>query len=124
MRKSLLAVVALLSTTAPVLAQQYDVLIRGGTVYDGSDTPGRVTDVAIKGDRIVMVGAIPASATAKSTVDAAGKIVAPGFIDPHSHAGPNIVTPNLAAALPILHQGITTVMINPDGGGRHALTSR
>jgi N-acyl-D-aspartate/D-glutamate deacylase len=50
-------------------------------------------------------------------VDAAGKYVTPGFIDPHSHAAPGIETAELAAALPILYQGVTTVMINPDGGG-------
>ena len=43
--------------------------------------------------------------------------MAPGFIDPHSHAAPGIETAELAAAGPILYQGITTVMINPDGGG-------
>lgn len=117
MRPMLLAVVALLAATSPASAQHYDVLIRGGTVYDGSEAPGRKADVAIKGDRIVAVGTIPASARATTTVDATGRIVAPGFIDPHSHASPNIQTAKLAAALPMLHQGITTLMINPDGGG-------
>lgn len=93
------------------------MLIRGGTVYDGSGAPGRRADVAIRDDRIVAVGTIPATATAKTMVDARGRIVAPGFIDPHSHAAPNIQTPELAAALPMLHQGITTLFLNPDGGG-------
>lgn len=117
-----LPVVALLATTSPALAQSYDVLIRGGTVYDGSGTPGRTADVAIRADRIVAVGTIPAGAKAKTVVDAKGRIVAPGFIDPHSHAAPNIETPKLAAALPMLYQGITTLMINPDGGGPADLT--
>jgi N-acyl-D-amino-acid deacylase len=117
-------VVALLATTSPAHAQHYDVLIRGGTLYDGSDTPGRTGDIAITGERIVAVGSIPAGATAKTTIDATGKIVAPGFIDPHSHAAPNIQTPQLAAALPMLYQGITTVMINPDGGGPADLTQQ
>lgn len=117
MRPILLTVVALLAGTSPAAAQRYDVLIRGGTVYDGSEAPGRKADVAIKGDRIVAVGIIPASARATTTVNATGRIVAPGFIDSHSHAAPNIQTAKLAAALPMLHQGITTVMINPDGGG-------
>ncbi|ODP36972.1 N-acyl-D-amino-acid deacylase family protein [Sphingomonas turrisvirgatae] len=119
-----LTLTALLATAAPVAGQTYDVLIRGGTVYDGSDTPGRQVDVAIKGDRIVAVGRIEKHATAKMVVDAAGKIVAPGFIDPHSHGAPNIQTPRLAAALPMLHQGITTIMINPDGGGPADLTKQ
>jgi len=117
MKRLALSLTVLLAAGSPALAQHYDVLIRGGTVYDGSDTPGRTADVAIAGDRIAAVGTIPAAATATTLIDASGKIVAPGFIDPHSHAAPNIQTPKLAAALPMLHQGITTLMINPDGGG-------
>lgn len=117
MKRFALPAVALLATASPALAQDYDVLIRGGTVYDGSGAPGRSADVAIQGDRIVAVGTIPAAATAKTLVDARGKIVAPGFIDPHSHAAPNIQTPELAPALPMLYQGITTLFMNPDGGG-------
>jgi N-acyl-D-amino-acid deacylase len=104
-------------SSAYAQAPQYDVLIRGGTVFDGTGAPRRAADVAIRGGRIVEVGAIPASATATRVIDATGKFVTPGFIDPHSHAAPAIGTPELAAAPPVLYQGITTVMINPDGGG-------
>lgn len=103
------------------LAQDYDVLIRGGTVFDGSLAPRRITDVAIRGDRIVEVGAIPASATAARVIDATGKYVTPGFIDPHNHSvlGDNtgIETQALAGAVPMLHQGITSILLNADGGG-------
>jgi N-acyl-D-amino-acid deacylase len=112
------------STAAVAQAQDYDVLIRGGTVFDGTGAARRAADVAIKGDRIVEVGAIPASATATKVIDAKGKFVAPGFIDPHSHAAPGITTPELAAAPPILYQGITTVLLNPDGGGPGDLTKQ
>jgi len=112
-----LALSLMSGVSATALAQEYDVLIRGGMVYDGTGAEGRAADVAIKGERIVEVGAIPATATATTTVDATGKIVSPGFIDPHSHAAPEIGTPELSSAVPILYQGITTVMINPDGGG-------
>ncbi|HVI33717.1 N-acyl-D-amino-acid deacylase family protein [Phenylobacterium sp.] len=105
------------SASAWAQAADYDVLIRGGRVFDGSLKPGVLADVAIKGDRIVKVGDIPASATADQVVDAKGRYVTPGFIDPHSHAAPGIETAELAAAQPILYQGITTVMLNPDGGG-------
>lgn len=108
---------ALVSATGAWAAERYDVLIRGGTVLDGTGSPRRTTDVAIKGDRIVEVGSIPADATAEKVIDAAGKIVAPGFIDPHSHAAPGITTEKLAHAAPILYQGITTVLLNPDGSG-------
>src|SRR5688500_20313835 len=70
---------ALLATTAPAEKPAYDLVIRGGTVYDGSGGPGIRGDVAIKGDRIACVGACPGAA-AKS-VDAAGKAVTPGFIN-------------------------------------------
>ena len=106
----------LLGLVVPAHAQ-YDVLIRGGKLLDGTGNPWRYADVAIKGDRIVAVGPLPASATAAKVIDAKGKYVSPGFIDPHSHASPGITTEKLAAAVPILLQGITTVMINPDGGG-------
>ena len=98
-------------------AQDYDVLIRGGTVYDGTGSKGQKLDVAIKGNRIAKVGDIPASATATKVVDASGKIVAPGFIDPHSHTVDGLAAPETASAGAPLFQGITTVMINPDGGG-------
>src|SRR5690606_1097142 len=109
----------LLMQPAATFAQesQYDILIRGGRVLDGTGAPWRYADVAIRDDRIVAVGYIPKDAKAARTIDAAGKYVTPGFIDPHSHAAPAIATPERAAAVPILYQGITTVVVNPDGGG-------
>ena len=59
---------------------EYDLIITGGTVIDGSGSPGFPADVAIKGDRIVKVGQM-AGATATQTRDVRGQIVAPGFID-------------------------------------------
>lgn len=58
----------------------FDVVVRGGTVYDGSGEPGRKVDVGIRGDRIVTLGDL-SSAAAKTTVDAANLAVAPGFIN-------------------------------------------
>lgn len=60
---------------------EYDLIIRGGRVVDGTGRRGFKADVAVRGDRIVRVGNVPASARAKRTVDAAGLVVAPGFID-------------------------------------------
>ena len=117
-RTCLASLLLALPTVAPAQqAPDYDVLIRGGRVLDGTGMPWRYADVAIRGERIVAVGPIPATATAARVIDATGRYVTPGFIDPHSHAVPGISTPELAAAVPILYQGITTVMINPDGGG-------
>src|SRR5687767_11033787 len=96
--------------------QTYDVLIRGGRVLDGTGTPWMHADVAITGDRIAAVGRL-SGAAAKQVVDAAGLFVAPGFIDGHTHAGPALAQEKTAAAAPLLMQGITTVFVNPDGGG-------
>lgn len=119
---SLLATLALAMGDTPEVEAQYDLLIRGGRVMDGSGNPWRYADVAINGDRIVGVGNF-ASATATRVVDASGKVVAPGFIDIHSHAdGPNRTSTGLRsdeaprrAAPNLVMQGITTVVVNQDG---------
>ena len=64
---------------------RYDLLISGGTLIDGTGAPGRRADVAIVGGRIAAIGTIPRTA-AKETLDATGLVVAPGFIDVHTHA--------------------------------------
>ena len=109
------ALLLLGASAGAAVAADYSVLIRHGTVIDGTGAPRRAADVAIKDDRIVLVGQIPAAATADKVIDATGKLVVPGFIDPHSHSWPGLGDPKLADAKPILLQGITTVMINPDG---------
>jgi N-acyl-D-amino-acid deacylase len=113
--KTLLLALPLLASI--VSAQTYDVLIRGGRVLDGTGTPWRQADVAINGDRIVEVGAVPATATARRLIDAQGLYVSPGFIDSHSHAGEALIIKDRAGVRPIVTQGVTTVFINPDGGG-------
>ncbi|HEX7957440.1 MAG TPA: D-aminoacylase, partial [Pyrinomonadaceae bacterium] len=60
---------------------EYDLVIRNGRVVDGTGRRAFRADVAVRGDRVVRVGSVPASARAKRTVDAAGLVVAPGFID-------------------------------------------
>ena len=71
-------------------ASTYDVLIRGGTIYDGSGSPPITGDVAIKGDSIVAVGTV-APGTATTTVDATGLAVAPGFINMLSWANESLL---------------------------------
>jgi len=62
----------------------YDLIIQGGTVFDGTGTPGVVTDLAIKGERIAAIGDV--GGNAERTIDATGLYVAPGFVDMHSHS--------------------------------------
>ncbi len=93
-----------------------DLILRNGRVVDGSGNPWYRADIGIQGDRIVAIGDLSGS-TADHDLDVEGRLVTPGFIDTHSHAGGGLATPELSAALPLLAQGITTVFINPDGGG-------
>jgi len=111
-----LALLALLGLPLVASAQPYDVIIRNGRVLDGSGSPWRHVDIAIDGDRIVAVGRL-GDAPARRVIDATGLYVAPGFIDPHSHASSGLAREQTSLAHPLLAQGITTVIINPDGGG-------
>jgi len=79
----------LLSATVAAQAPAYDLIIRGGTLYDGSGQPPVVGDVAIKDDRIVAVGKV--AGTAKSEVQAKGMAVAPGFINMLSWATESLI---------------------------------
>jgi N-acyl-D-aspartate/D-glutamate deacylase len=83
-----------------------DVIIRGGKIVDGSGLPGYLGDVGIKGDRIVSVGR-PLTDAAK-VIDATGKVVTPGFVDPHTHYDAQLCFDPYA--FPAIEHGITTVV--------------
>ncbi len=113
----LLALVGILALAPAASAQErYDVLIRNGRVLDGEGNPWFRADVALDGREIAAVGDL-ADADAARVIDAEGLYVAPGFIDSHSHAGPGLASGGLSHGEPLLAQGVTTVLINPDGGG-------
>lgn len=105
---------------APAIAaqQQVDVLLRNGTVVDGTGAPERRADVGVSGDRITFIGdATRDRVQARRTIDATGLIVAPGFIDPHTHTLGDLSSPQRRGNVNYLMQGVTTVITNNDGGG-------
>ncbi len=109
------AALALLFTSSPALtaAEAYDLVIRRATLIDGTGAPRITGDLAIRGDRIVALGQLPADAVARDEIDAAGRVVAPGFIDVHTHAED-------VAELPVgenfIRMGVTTIVTGNCGG--------
>ncbi len=116
-----MALGTLLLTAGLALACQpppgpFDVLIVGGTLVDGSGEERREADVGIVGGEIVFVGDAQ-GAEAADTIDASGLIVAPGFIDAHSHTVPAMtVRPEQRFNEGVVRMGVTTVVGGPDGG--------
>ena len=90
----------------------YDLLIRGGRIADGTGATLRQADLAINAGRVAAIGDLSA-ATARTVIDAAGHIVAPGFIDVHTHAD-EIADQPLAEHF--LRMGVTTVVAGNCGG--------
>lgn len=111
---------------AATAATPADFLIRGGTVYTGADAPPFAGDVVIAGDKIVYVGTSGATLyQAQRVVNAHGKIVAPGFIDAHSHPDTYVgsADPKQRLNAPWLFQGATTLFIGVDGEGTPDVTT-
>jgi N-acyl-D-aspartate/D-glutamate deacylase len=92
----------------------YDLVIKGGTVVDGTGAPARTADVAVADGRIVEVGDVDAS-SATRTVDADGALVAPGFVDIHSHYDGQATWDS--QLLPSSWHGVTTVVMGNCGVG-------
>ena len=110
---------ATLAACAPVLRRtgpKVDVVIRGGTVFDGSLTAtGVESDVALNGGRVVAIGRRLAE-QGRLEVDAKGQAVSPGFIDVHSHGdGTLFADPNSES---MIRQGVTTIVVGQDGSSR------
>src|SRR5438067_10187810 len=95
-----------------------DLLIRGGQVLDGTGAEAVQADVGVRADRIVFLGMSHTQhMDAARVIDAAGLIVSPGFIDPHTHADGDLLDPVRHSNLNYLMQGVTTVIVGNDGGG-------
>ena len=111
MKRALLGAIALLLGAAPVPAPQYDIVIRGGQVLDGSGGPAVRADVAVKDGRIVRVGRV--AGRGRDEVDARGRQVAPGFIDMMDQSGEPLL--EHGGADNKLMMGVTTLIAGEGG---------
>ena len=91
----------------------YDLIIRGGTIYDGLGGAPFVGDIAISGDTIAAVGSV--SGPAREEIDASGHIVTPGFVDIHTHYDGQATWDDVMA--PSSWHGVTTVVMGNCGVG-------
>ncbi|HUA87598.1 MAG TPA: D-aminoacylase [Bryobacteraceae bacterium] len=108
MRAALLTLFVL----APAFSQSLDLIVTGAKVIDGSGDPWFYADVGVKGDTIVALGDLHAASAARR-IDGQGLVVAPGFIDIHTHSRRGIFAH--PAAENYIRQGVTTLMEGPDG---------
>lgn len=114
----LLAAVALQAAMA-VSAQTKATLIKGASIIDGTGRPAYVADVRIKNGEISKIGALKAAAS-DEVVNGTGLVLAPGFIDIHNHSESGLLREGTAANQ--VSQGITTVIVGPDGGSPFPLS--
>jgi N-acyl-D-amino-acid deacylase len=103
-------------TSQPVQAADatYDIIIRNGRVMDGSGNPWINAEIGISQGKIAAIGDL-SKASAKTTIDAHGLLVTPGFIDMHSHCASGFASPALRSTEPWVRQGVTTVMVGVEG---------
>ncbi len=95
------------------MSDAFDLLIDGGTVVDGTGSPGFRAAVAVVGDRVAVIRGETRAMRAEQRIDATGMVVAPGFIDLHSHSGVMVLVEPLHE--PKVRQGVTTEVIGVDG---------
>jgi len=97
----------------PLAAEEYDLILRGGTIYDGSGGKPYVGDVAIRGDRVAALGTLPKDARGKAEVDAKGLAVTPGFINMLSWATESLLVDGRGQA--DIRQGVTLEVMGEGG---------
>jgi N-acyl-D-amino-acid deacylase len=120
MYRRLLLCAFLLAAVVAAVPPEYDILIQGGRIVDGTGAPWFVADLAIRGDTIVAVGLLGSAETALR-LDATGMVVAPGFIDIHTHARRGIF--QVPTAENYIRQGVTTLIEGQDGSSPLPLRS-
>ncbi|MEW6359505.1 MAG: D-aminoacylase [Planctomycetota bacterium] len=100
----------------------FDILIQNGAVVDGTGFEGVQADIAVAGDRIAAIGSLQ-RAEARERIDAAGKIVCPGFVDTHNHADarPHYGVRVIPHADNLIRQGITTTIAGHCGGASYPI---
>ena len=113
LHRSAFAVVLGILVTHAVAAQDYDLVIRNARIVDGTGSPWYRGDVAVRGDVIVQI-APSITSSARRVIDANNQVLAPGFIDIHTHARRGIF--EVPTADNYIRQGVTTVIEGPDGG--------
>ena len=106
----------IVSTEVNLIAREVDVLLRGGTVIDGSGSVASKADVGLRNKKIVYVGTADAP-EATWSIDCTGLIICPGFIDLHNHSDRQVVTPETRAVVNYLTQGCTTIVTGNCGSG-------
>ena len=118
MLRQLLFVLIIPVFALPVWAQTASFVIRNATIIDGTGKPGRIGDVRVEGDTITTVGKVKPK-NGEQVIDGTGLVLAPGFIDIHNHSESGLLREGTAANQ--VSQGITTVIIGPDGGSPESL---
>lgn len=113
----LLVGLALFATPARSAPIDADLLLRGGTIYDGSGAAPSVGDVAVRHGRIVAVGRLAAGKIGR-TIDCRGLVIAPGLIDLHTHSDSTLDKPGVRPCLNYVLQGCTTMVTGNCGGAR------
>ncbi|MBC8066151.1 MAG: D-aminoacylase [Chlorobia bacterium] len=116
--KSLAFILGLAALAANQAPQRFDLLIKGGRVVDGTGNPAYFSDIAVNKGRIIKIGRNLGVAT--QTLDAKGMVVAPGFIDVHTHAE-NVT--RLRDAENYIRMGVTTIVVGNCGGSTDHVAS-
>ncbi|MEC8267011.1 MAG: amidohydrolase family protein, partial [Pseudomonadota bacterium] len=112
-----------LSADTVIDTRPLDILFKGGLVVDGTGAPPHEGDVGVRDGRLLML-ADGYNARADTVIDITEKVIAPGFIDIHTHARADLVSPDAALMANYLTQGVSTVIIGNDGDGATRIQKR